>query len=106
MPDKKELTAPQVRDAVRQLVARGKVWWQRHADDELEADGLTRLEATECLMKGYFIEPPVIPNRAGDIQYEFKMRYTIDQQRIDVVAVLKPNIQVVVITAMDPDRGR
>lgn len=92
----------EVLKSVRELV-RGKcIRYVHHAEIRMAERGFDRGQVAECLLKGYFVERPVIPNRSGDIEYKFTIEANVDGELIDVVAALRPHANVVVITVIDP----
>lgn len=95
------LTDSQVLNEMRALVCRGKIKWTVHAEERMAERGYDRGQVKQCLLSGHFIERPVIPNRAGDIQYKFTMQANVDSEAIHVVASLEPEKNVVVITVID-----
>ncbi len=97
------LSDGEVLEGVRTLVSQGRISWKYHAKLRMAERGYEPGEIRQCLLSGHFVEGPVIPNRAGDVQYEFKMRATVDSVAIDVVASLVPESKVVVISVIDPN---
>lgn len=97
------LTNDQVLHGMRILVRQGKIKWTVHAEERMAERGYERGQVKQCLLSGSFIEPPHIPNRAGDVQYVFKMHANIDSEAIDVVASWVPEKKVVVISVIDPN---
>ena len=98
------LTNAEVLEQVRRLVGQRRVTWTRHLEEMLAERGLAKDQVIDCLRIGYFEEDPVIPNRAGDIEYKFRMRATVDGEQISVVASLIPQTRVVAITVFDPEK--
>ena len=97
------LTNAEVLEQVRRLVGQGRITWTRHFEGMLAKRGLAKDQVRDCLRIGYFEEEPTNPNRAGDIEYKFQMRATVDGEQISVVASLIPETRVVAITAFDPE---
>jgi hypothetical protein len=97
----KPLTDQEILDGVRDLVARGKIGWTDHVEDQMTARGYHRGQIKACLARGGFTERPTIPNRSGPIQYAFRVEASVDGERIAVAASLIPEKRVVVITVFD-----
>ena len=95
----KILTEGQVLKGVRDLVRQGKIAWVLpHTRVRMAERGFDSGQVKECLLKGSFSEPPVIPNRRGPIQYQFTMSARVDRENISVAASLFPESKVLVIT--------
>lgn len=92
------LNDQQVLSEVRRLVSIAQVSWGHHAVVRMAERGLSKGEIKECLLKGYFIERPHVPNQS-EMQYKFTMFATVEGLDLTVVASLYPNTKVVVITA-------
>lgn len=97
------LTDTQVLDETRMLVGQGQIRWSAHAEQRMAERGYERGQIKECLLSGYFIEPPTVPNMGGNLQYKFRIHGNIDGEAIEVVASLVPENRVVVITVIDPN---
>lgn len=97
-----ELSDDQVLQGTRELVRLNKIRWKSHAEIRMAQRGFDRGQVRKCLLVGGYIERPIIPNKAGDIQYEFKIGATVDGMPIHVVASYYPDTKVVVITVIDP----
>ena len=97
------LTNNQVLEGMRALVRQGKISWKKHAEKRMAERGYERGQVKQCLLSGHFVEPPVIPNKGGEIQYEFKIHANVDGMAIDVVASLVPETKVVVISVINPN---
>lgn len=91
----------QVLEQVRALVRQGKVGWKYHALKRLAQRGFERGQIKQCLIAGYFLEKPHIPNRGGELEYTFAVGGTVDGEDIKVVASLRPEEKVLVITVID-----
>lgn len=92
------LSEAEVIRLAREYVAADRIAWKTHAEGRLAKHGFDKGLAKECLLKGLVNERPHAVNRAGPIQYEFTMRAVIERQPIEVVASLKPDIHLLVIT--------
>jgi hypothetical protein len=97
------LTDAQVLEQVRHLVKQGRIRWTAHIEERLAQRKFEKGQVKECLLRGYFEEPPTIPNRGGDIEYVFRMAAMVDGEQIRVAASLIPFRRVVAITVFDPD---
>lgn len=97
------LSDAHVLHGVRDLASKGKIAYTNHAEERMAERGYDRSQVKECLIKGNYSESPYIPNSNGDIEYKFKLHANIDGERIEVVATLKPELRIVVITIIDPD---
>lgn len=87
---------------VRALVAKGKIVWTNHVEDQMADRGFDRTQIKSCLSNGNFAELPTIANKPGPTQYVFRMQSIIDGQSIAVAASLIPDAKVVVITVFEP----
>jgi hypothetical protein len=92
------LSESEVIAKARAYVAAGRVAWHTHAEGRLAKHGFDKGLAKQCLLKGLVRERPHPVNRHGAIQYEFTVRAVIERQPIEVVATLKPEIHLLVIT--------
>lgn len=92
------LSDSEVFQKVREFVAAGRIAWKIHAELRMAKHGFDKGQAKQCLLRGTFYERPHCPNRPGPIQYEFTMRCMVDRRPIEVVATLKPELHVLVIT--------
>jgi hypothetical protein len=99
----KTLSNIQILEEVRALVRQNRIRWRGHAETRMMERGYERGQVRECLLSGRFVESPIIPNKGGDIQYEFKIGASVDGVAIEVVASLVPETRVVVITVIDPN---
>ncbi len=95
------LSESEVLEEMRRLVRAGRIAWTKHVLEMLAARGLSKNEATACLLSGFFAEKPFVPNRAGDPEYKFAMEATIDGERLRLAASVIPAKNVVVITIFD-----
>lgn len=95
------LTDNQVLEEVRVLVRQSKIRWTYHAEQRMAQRGYDRGQIRQCLLSGYFIEEPFIPNRSGEVEYKFTFRANVDGETLDVAASLIPEKSVVVITLFD-----
>ncbi|WP_082708819.1 DUF4258 domain-containing protein [Thiobacillus denitrificans] len=95
------LSKNEVLDELRRLVRRGKIAWTTHAEERLAQRGFDRSQVKDCLLLGFFTEPPTIPIRSGPIGYKFTMKAHIDGDAIAVAACLYPEKNVVVISVID-----
>lgn len=93
-----DLTDAEVQAGVRVVVQSGHVRWSRHAQERMAERGIDKGMVYECLTKGYFSEPPIVPNVAGDFQYKFTMVCSVDGDNVSVAASYIPATAVVVIT--------
>lgn len=96
----KPLTESEVLADVRRMAASNKLVWSAHAEDRLCERGLDREQIKACLLKGNFVNKPYVPNKPGEIQYEFKMKAKIDSEQISVVASLRPEKNLIIITVI------
>lgn len=103
MPENKELTDGEVRQQVRDLVGKDKISWHPHVEERMAKRGYDRGQIKECLVRGIFSERPTIANRRGPIQYDFRMRGTVDGDQIEVGASLIAESHVRVVTVFDPN---
>lgn len=95
-----QLTDSQVLGAMRALVRKGSIRWTDHAEQRMVERGYDRSQIKQCLLSGYFVEQPFIPNRSGDVEFKFTFRGHVDGEVLDVVAVLMPETRVLVITVI------
>lgn len=102
MPPFTPLSDNDVATQVAALTKGNLIKWTDHAEQRMKERGIDKSQVKECLMKGSFGERPHIPNRFGDVEYKFRMEAVIDSEPIAVVAVLKPEDKVLVITVIDP----
>nr|WP_200384217.1 DUF4258 domain-containing protein [Rhodocyclus tenuis] len=98
-----QLSETDILRGVRALVGRGRVRFTVHAEERMAERGFDQGQVKECLCKGFFVEPPVIPNRAGPIEYKFNIQAQVDSQTMQVVATLRPEQNIIVITVIDAD---
>lgn len=92
------LTDSEVLQNVREYVAVGRVAWAPHAQRRMADHGFDKDQAKQCLLRGQFYERPHTPNKLGPIQHVFTMRCMVDHRPVEVVATLKPELHVLVIT--------
>ena len=81
-------------------VGKGTIAWTTHALVRMSERGIAQDDVKACLANGHFEERPNIPNRSGNLEYEFKMKATIDSEPLAVVASLKTENRILVITAI------
>ena len=96
------LSDSQVLEGVRALVLKNRVRFTDHAEDRMAERGFDRGQIKDCLRSGFFAEKPFIPNRNGPIEYKFNVQADIDGETMQVVACLRPDENVLVITVIDP----
>lgn len=106
MPHHNALSDAEVLKKVRELVGDNRIAWRLHAEEKMASRGIDKGQVKKCLLSGRFDERPTIPNRRGDIQYEFRMFANVDGESINVVASLVPDKNVVVITLFDPNNRK
>ena len=87
----------------RELLRQGKVRWTRHVETRMAERGFQKDEVRDCILSGRFVEPPFVPNKSGEFQYEFKVGALIEGRDIEVVVSLVPERRVIVITVIDPN---
>lgn len=92
-----------VLEGVRALVRKNRIRYKVHAEERMAERGFDKGQIKDCLCSGFFAERPFIPNGNGPIEYKFKMQAVIDGEKIQVVACLRPDENVLVITVIDPN---
>ncbi|OMG54686.1 hypothetical protein BJN45_05600 [Azonexus hydrophilus] len=101
MSSYKSLSDFEVLQDVRALVRRNRIRFTVHAEERMAERGFDRSQVRDCLSSGFFVERPSLPNRNGVVEYKFNMQAVIDGDTMQVVASLRPDENVVVITVID-----
>lgn len=96
------LTDNDVLLGVRDVVAKGKIVWTHHVEDQMVARGFDKAQIKSCLKSGRFTERPTISNKSGPVAYVFRMESIVDGQLLAVAASLVPGEKVIVITVFGP----
>ena len=100
MSSYKSLSDSEVLQNVKALVRKNRIRFTVHAEERMAERGFDRSQVKDCLSSGFFVERPSVPNRNGSIEYKFNMQAVIDGDTMQVVACLRPDENILVITVI------
>jgi hypothetical protein len=83
------LSNPEARALIRSILAAGTVGYSRHAEEQMEARGISELDVTNALRGGHVIRS----------EWEGTWRYTVQTQRFSVVVAFSSEDELVIVTA-------